>query len=302
MSPPSSQASALMNRQEFPEFQLRYFSTDRLRRPETSDIPLRFRPTGTPGGISHNYLKSEFVQRADEGRFLSAKVYDNPVGIDVEAYVARFKANRSALQVARYIDGDWDIAPEGLLFNAEMFDDRYEPSHIAYDQIRWVRSWDTAGTEEKKRNDPDWTVGAKVGVHQGIFYVDNIVRFRGRPAEVKRTVKAIAEIDKYDVPVLIEHPPGDAGIQSMEEYATLLAGYAFYGIKPQGSKPVRAEAVSTQAELGNVRLRIAPWNTEFIDEHCLFPTDGVHDDQVDAVSQAVRYLGGGTRGDDAWAL
>ena len=67
-------------------------------------------------------------------------------------------------------------------------------------------------------------------------------------------------------------------------------------------KPVRAEAVSTQAELGNVRLRIAPWNTEFIDEHCLFPTDGVHDDQVDAVSQAVRYLGGGTRGDDAWAL
>ena len=102
--------------------------------------------------------------------------------------------------------------------------------------------------------------------------------------------------------MLIEHPPGDAGIQSMEEYATLLAGYAFYGIKPQGSKPVRAEAVSTQAELGNVRLRIAPWNTEFIDEHCLFPTDGVHDDQVDAVSQAVRYLGGGTRGDDAWAL
>ena len=87
----------------------------------------------------------------------------------------------SGCNYARYIEGDWDIAPEGLLFNAEMFDDRYEPSHIAYDQIRWVRSWDTAGTEEKKRNDPDWTVGVKVGVHQGIFYIDNIVRFRARP-------------------------------------------------------------------------------------------------------------------------
>ena len=288
--------------QEIPELQLRYFSTDRLRRPADSDIPLRFRLTGTPGGISHNYLKSEFVQRADEGRFIAATVFDNAVGIDVDEYVRGFKDNHTAVNYARYIEGDWDIAPEGLLFNAEMFDDRYEPSHIAYDQIRWVRSWDTAGTEEKKRNDPDWTVGAKVGVLDGKFYIDNIIRFRGRPSQVKNTVRRTAEIDGYDTPVLIEYPPGDAGVQSNEEYAVLLAGYAFYGIRPQGTKPVRAEAVSTQAELGNVRLRIAPWNTEFIDEHCLFPTDGVHDDQVDAVSQAVRYLGGGTRGDDAWAL
>ena len=206
------------------------------------------------------------------------------------------------MKYARYIEGDWDIAPEGLLFNAEMFDDRYEPSHIAYDQIRWVRSWDTAGTEEKKRNDPDWTVGVKVGVHQGIFYVDNVVYLRARPKVVKETILETAKIDGYDVPVLIEHPPGDAGVQSMEEYAELLAGFAFYGIKPQGSKPVRAEAVSTQAERGNLRLRVAPWNTRYIDSHCLFPTDGVHDDDVDATSQGVRYLGGGTRGDDAWAL
>ena len=123
------------------------------------------------------------MQRADEGRFIAATVFDNAVGIDVDEYVRGFKDNHTAVNYARYIDGDWDIAPEGLLFNAEMFDDRYEPSHIAYDQIRWVRSWDTAGTEEKKRNDPDWTVGVKGRRASGHFLRGQHRAFQGTPCE-----------------------------------------------------------------------------------------------------------------------
>jgi predicted phage terminase large subunit-like protein len=63
-------------------------------------------------------------------------------------------------------------------------------------------------------------------------------------------------------------------------------------VPPIGSKEARAAAVSPQAEAGNVFLphpAIAPWVAEFIDEASTFPK-GAHDDQVDALSQALNRL------------
>jgi predicted phage terminase large subunit-like protein len=63
-------------------------------------------------------------------------------------------------------------------------------------------------------------------------------------------------------------------------------------ILPQGGKVSRVNAVSHAIESHNVWLpRIAPWVDEFIEECAAFPT-GKHDDQVDAMSQALnRMLG-----------
>jgi len=63
-------------------------------------------------------------------------------------------------------------------------------------------------------------------------------------------------------------------------------------VEPQGSKVARASAVSPQIEAGNVYLpdpSIAPWVHDFIEECAAFPT-GAHDDQVDAMSQALMRL------------
>jgi predicted phage terminase large subunit-like protein len=63
-------------------------------------------------------------------------------------------------------------------------------------------------------------------------------------------------------------------------------------VEPLGSKYARASAISPLTHAGNVVLPdpgIAPWITEFVEECRAFPA-GAHDDQVDAMSQAVNQL------------
>lgn len=61
-------------------------------------------------------------------------------------------------------------------------------------------------------------------------------------------------------------------------------------IDPEGGKQARASAVAPQVESGNVYLPDgAPWLDEWVDEFATFPK-GTHDDQVDALSQALLEL------------
>jgi predicted phage terminase large subunit-like protein len=65
-------------------------------------------------------------------------------------------------------------------------------------------------------------------------------------------------------------------------------------VNPEGSKHARAAAVSPQIEAGNVYLPhplIAPWVEELLEECVAFP-NGRHDDQVDAMTQALIRLRG----------
>src|ERR1700730_13901479 len=60
-------------------------------------------------------------------------------------------------------------------------------------------------------------------------------------------------------------------------------------VNPQGGKIARAAAVSPLIEAGNVYLphpEYAPWVNDFIEECVAFP-NGAHDDQVDAMTQAL---------------
>jgi len=60
-------------------------------------------------------------------------------------------------------------------------------------------------------------------------------------------------------------------------------------VNPQGGKIARAAAVSPLVEAGNVFLphpEFAPWVNDFIEECIQFP-NGAHDDQVDAMTQAL---------------
>jgi predicted phage terminase large subunit-like protein len=62
--------------------------------------------------------------------------------------------------------------------------------------------------------------------------------------------------------------------------------------EPHGSKTARAAAVAPFVEAGNVWLPddlLCPWVGELVDEAAAFPA-GAHDDQVDALSQALNRL------------
>ena len=61
------------------------------------------------------------------------------------------------------------------------------------------------------------------------------------------------------------------------------------GVKPEGSKVDRMAAQSAKIEAGHVHLpNSAPWLGEFLTELLSFP-NGRHDDQVDSVSQFLRW-------------
>jgi predicted phage terminase large subunit-like protein len=62
------------------------------------------------------------------------------------------------------------------------------------------------------------------------------------------------------------------------------------GVKPEGSKVDRMAAQSAKIEAGHVHLpNSAPWLGDFLTELLSFP-NGRHDDQVDSVSQFLRWL------------
>ena len=63
-------------------------------------------------------------------------------------------------------------------------------------------------------------------------------------------------------------------------------------ITPMGGKVVRASAVAPYLEAGNIYLpnpKNAPWIHDFIEECAAFP-NGKHDDDVDAMTQAINYM------------
>jgi predicted phage terminase large subunit-like protein len=82
---------------------------------------------------------------------------------------------------------------------------------------------------------------------------------------------------------------GPAVIASLQhEIAGLIA------VNPEGGKIARAAAVSPQIEAGNVYLphpAIAPWVEGLVEECTSFP-NAAHDDQVDALTQALNRLRG----------
>ena len=67
------------------------------------------------------------------------------------------------------------------------------------------------------------------------------------------------------------------------------------GITPEGDKLVRMEAQTPRMEAGHVFLpKEAPWLAELLEELLAFPR-GRHDDQVDSVSQFLKWAWNSTQ-------
>jgi len=157
---------------------------------------------------------------------------------------------------------------------------------------RRCRGWDLAATEERRGKDPDWTAGVLMSVADGIYYVEDVVRFRKSPGEVERALKSTASLDAHITRIRLPQDPGQAGKSQASRLVRLLAGYTVRVVPPGGSKATRAGGLIAQAEHGNVRILKASWNEAFLDELCMFPF-GAHDDQVDAAADAFNELTSG---------
>jgi predicted phage terminase large subunit-like protein len=154
---------------------------------------------------------------------------------------------------------------------------------------RRVRAWDFAASEVRPGRRPDWTVGLRMALVGGVFYIEDVVRGQWQPAEVERVLANIASQDGLRVAIRIPEDPGAAGKADAMTKLKLLKGYPARAIRPTGEKSLRARPAAAQAEAGNIKLLRGGWNQVFLDEVSTFPA-GSHDDQVDTLNELA--LGG----------
>ena len=129
--------------------------------------------------------------------FIPAWVFDNPALLQVNPeYPARLLSLRP-VERERLLNGNWKIRPAaGLYFKRDWCP--------VVDQVPAdldiVRYWDLAATEKTEANDPDWTVGVKLGRDRsGGYWVLDLVRVRANPGDVERFLLSIAEQDGKNV-------------------------------------------------------------------------------------------------------
>lgn len=223
--------------------------------------------------------------------FIRARLRDNRILMKQNPEYEKMLRSLNLVDRKRLLDGDWDAVEDGGMFHRDWF--RLTPFVPA--NLTWVRFWDLAGSEVRPGRDPDWTVGALLGADgRGNYWVADLQRVRRSPAQVESLVRSVAESDVRSfghVMVRMEQEPGSSGVAVVERYLTsVLAGFDFRGVRQTGSKVERARSLSALAEHGRVQLVEGHWNGTFLDEACLFPTSGAHDDQVDAVSGALNCL------------
>ena len=148
-------------------------------------------------------------------------------------------------------------SPQGALFEVAkiVVQDEIPPL------VRTVRAWDLAATEagavsgsgsrKKSRAGPDWTVGLLLGkTTLGRYVVLDVVRVRGGPEVVERTILETACSDGPGVAIGLPQDPGQAGKSQVSYLTAQLAGYVVSSSAESGSKATRAMPCRRNATMG----------------------------------------------------
>ncbi len=156
----------------------------------------------------------------------------------------------------------------------------------APDGLQWARGYDLAVSI---KTSADYTASFRCAFDKegNLIIADG---YRGRiefPEQRKFLIeKMLAEKNtRHGIEKALH---GQAFVQELRRVAEI-RHVPLKDVKVDGDKFTRALAWANLAEEGRVILVRGAWNDEFLDEVCQFP-GGQHDDQVDAVSLAVRML------------
>lgn len=216
--------------------------------------------------------------------FIAAKLDDNKILLAKDpGYKANLMA-QNAVERARLLGGNWKIRPaSGLYFQREWV----KVVDAAPAGLEVVRYWDLAATEKTVDNDPDWTVGIKLGFNRASrrSIVMHAIRMREGPHAVEQAIINTAAADGRSVRVALPQDPGQAGKSQVQNLIAKLAGYTASARAERGDKIVRFSPFSAQCKAGNVEFLRGDWNTPVFDALEAFP-EAAHDDDVDGCSGA----------------
>ena len=229
--------------------------------------------------------------------FIEADLDDNPRLLEKDPdYRKRLNA-LPLVERERLLHKNWRIRAEG----GNKFKKAWFPilDSIPDDIEKVARFWDFAATEEQpansQRDGPDYTASVKMGRRKlGCFpryIILDATWDRLSPGKVEEKVREKAEADGRECEIWFEEEPGSAGKFNTFSFKTrVLEGFSAHGIRSTGSKEVRANTFSSQAEAGNVALLKAWWNHGYLNFLEPFPSPKVHDDPVDAGSGVMERL------------
>ncbi len=157
--------------------------------------------------------------------------------------------------------------------------------HIPPKFTRTCISVDAAFKDEKSS---DYVVLQAWGVYEENFYL--IDQIRGKLSFTNTVSELTIFMNFYDyisAKLIEEKANGAAIIDVLKDKVS-----GIIPINPKSSKNARLESVSPLFEAGNVYIphsEDCPWVDDFIEEVVSFPFSN-HDDQVDAMTQALTYL------------
>lgn len=182
------------------------------------------------------------------------------------------------------------VAAEGNVLKKAWWQ-RYDgsPRDVAERCDELIQSWDLAFKDSDGADRVSGQVWGRVGTDY--YLLDCRTAVLGFPA-TKDAVRGMTRDWPGALTKLVEDKANGPAI-----IADLKAEmHGLTPVEPQGGKMARVIAVSPLVEAGHVYLpqrAVAPWVDEFIAETAGFPT-AKHDDQVDAMSQALIRLKGGS--------
>ena len=229
-------------------------------------------------------------------RFIPMTVYDNPILLKANPqYLSNLLAQPRVNQL-RYLHGSWTAQPDGAGYFkrewCEIVD--YPPVN----PISKCRGWDLASTVPNELNrDPDYTAGVLISRDKyGMYYVEDVHRFRKRTGEVIEEIVKTGHADGADrVRVVVPKDPGAAGASFNSHLVRILSENGLYTrsntVNGHSGKVQRFLPLASLAESGNLKIVRGEWNEEFLTELEAF--DGSrknHDDMVDAASDAFNNL------------
>ena len=286
---------------QFPEPSYTYLFS-RLRRNVHIPVPLRMRAGSNPGGEGHQWVYERFiVGAADNAKrnrlFIPAGLYDNPY-IDTEEYVGAL-SELDDITRKQLLEGLWITDPNRKAYLAEWWrgKNRFLADSRKYQSEVWGRwiSWDTALKDEDNN---DYSAGVVVEITKDYrLAVRHVWRdrvpFTDLTDQMMRLADQWNQDGKLQQVIIEDKVSGTSAYQTLTRVAPQWLSSKLVAFNPVKDKLSRAKQAAVWAKRNMVQLphpsMELTWVQDFEQEIFNFP-DTVHDDQTDAMTQAIIYL------------
>ncbi len=243
--------------------------------------------------------------------FISAKLTDNEAMMKHDpGYMGALKA-MSEFDQEQLLYGNWKIRRSaGHYFKRSKVGEMLATTPT--DIVKWVRAWDLAATAPGESDETDglpqalrrnsrcddsaYTAGVLLGKrNNGRIFIADVINVRENGADVRKLILNTAVSDNAlfgNVTIRLPQDPGQAGKDQIQSFVRMLGGFTVATSLESGDKVTRAEPFSSQWLAGNVDIKAAEWNDDYLRQLENFPV-GKLKDMVDASANAYLELENG---------